>query len=128
MVSAMLIETARDAANLLVPLFASCAGEKVVAAHLDGDRRVIGTSEAEGEANSVMLPVRAIIADAMRLGATGLIVAHNHPSGDPRPSNADLDATRALACAANSLGIRLYDHLVVGSAGRCRSMRALGLI
>lgn len=128
MFQVMIIDTARDAADLLVPLFEACEGEKVVAAHLDGERRVIGTSEASGSAASVPLPIRSIIADAMRLGASGLIVAHNHPSGDPRPSEADLDATRALAIAAEPLGIRLFDHLIVGAAGRCRSLRALGLI
>jgi DNA repair protein RadC len=124
----MIIDTARDAADLLVPLFHACTGEKVVAAHLDGDRRLIGTIEAAGEETSVALPIRAIIGDAMRLGATGMIVAHNHPGGDPRPSEADLHATRELSATAGRLGIRLFDHLIVGAEGRCRSLRALGLI
>lgn len=124
----MIIETARNAADLFLPLFEGCAGEKVVAAHLDADRRLIGTSEAVGEASSVTLPIRSIVGDAVRLGASGLIIAHNHPSGDPRPSQADLEVTRTLAATASSLGIRLFDHIVVGSGGRCRSLRALGLM
>ncbi len=128
MLPPMIIATALDAADLLAPYFEACEGEKVVAAHLDADGRLIGTSEAVGEAASVALPVRSILGQAMQLGACGLIVAHNHPGGDPRPSDADIEATRVLAATAGNLGIRLLDHIVVGSAGRCRSLRALGLM
>ena len=124
----MIISTARDAADLLVPLFDDCQGEKLVAAHLDGDRRLIRTVEQQGEGDSVDLPIRSIIADALRLGTSGLILAHNHPSGDPTPSAADLAATRRLAATAGSMGIHFHDHLVVGRGGDCRSFRALGLI
>lgn len=53
---------------------------------------------------------------------------HNHPSGDPRPSQADFAATRELAATAESLGIQLHDPLIVGENGDCRSFRALGLL
>lgn len=124
----MIIHTARDAANLLVPLFDACPHEKVIAAHLDGDRRLICTIEEEGGTSEVRLPIRAIVGDALRTGASGLIVAHNHPSGDPSPSKADLVATRELAATAGSLGIALHDHLIVGGGGDCRSLHALGLL
>lgn len=124
----MIITTARDAADLLLPLFASCAGEKVVAAHLDADCRLLGTMEQAGEADAVPLPIREIIGHALRMGAAGLIVAHNHSSGDPTPSAADLAATRELAATASHVGIQLLDHLVVGHDGDCRSFRALGLL
>ena len=125
----MIVNTAKDAADLLVPLFRPREGEKVVALHLDSERRLIATTEGQhGGPGEVELPVRAIIADALRFGASGLIVAHNHPSGDPTPSEADLNATRALAATAVSLGIDLHDHLIVGRGGDCRSLRALGLL
>lgn len=125
----MFINTASDAADLLAPLFASSGGEKVVAAHLDADQRLLATIESgSGGHGAVELPIRAIIEDAFRLGSAGLIVAHNHPSGDPRPSQADLTATRELAATAESLGIHLHDHLIVGENGDCRSLRALGLL
>ena len=99
-----------------------------MAAHLDSEQRLIGTSEAaNGSHDQVELPIRAIIEEALRLRSAGLIVAHNHPSGDPHPSEADLRATRELAATAASLGIQLHDHLVVGADGDCRSLRALGL-
>jgi DNA repair protein RadC len=124
----MIINTARDAAALLEPHFASCEGEKLVAAHLDAERGLIRAIEQAGQADEVDLSIRAIIADALALGASGLIVAHNHPSGDPMPSEADLAATRALAATADSVGIRFHDHLIFGKSGDCRSFRALGLI
>ena len=123
----MRIHTARDAADLFVPLFDACESEKIVSAHLDEGRRILSMIESVGHRDQVWLPIRAIIDDALRLGTAGLIIAHNHPSGDPRPSAADLAATRALAETAASLGIHVHDHLVVGG-GDCRSMRALGLI
>lgn len=124
----MIIHTARDAADLLVPLFEACEGERLVAAHLDRAQCLIETVARDGDADSIALSMRAIISDALRLGSAGLIVAHNHPSGDPRPSEADLTATRALAATACSLGIQFHDHLIVGRNGDCRSLRALGLL
>lgn len=127
----MIINTAKDAADVLVPLFDPREGEKVVALHLDGVRRLIATTEGvsgSGSGDEVELPVREIISDALRFGAVGLIVAHNHPSGDPAPSEADLGATRLLAATAASLGIALHDHVIVGRDGDCRSLRALGLL
>ncbi len=125
----MIIGTASDAAKLLIPMFRGCAEETVVTAHLDSDQRLIATiAAAKGGQDAVELPIRSIIEDALRLGSAGIIVAHNHPSGDPRPSEADLAATRRLAATADSLGIRLHDHLIVGANGDCRSLRALGLL
>ena len=125
----MIIGTASDAASLLIPLLSGCDSEKLVVAHLDADQRLIETIESRsGEHDEVELPIRAIIEDAIRLGSAGIIVAHNHPSGDPQPSQADFAATRELAATAQSLGIQLHDHLIVGADGDCRSFRALGLL
>ena len=125
----MFIRTATDAAELLVPLLSGCEREMVIAAHLDSDMRLIETSEARyGSRDQVELPIRSIIEDALRLGSAGLIVAHNHPSGDPHPSREDLEATRKLASTAQNLDIRLHDHLIVGADGDCRSLQALGLL
>jgi DNA repair protein RadC len=123
----MHIATASDAARLLSPALEGAGGEALVVAYLDADRRLLHIERSEGSAWSVELPTRAIAAEALRLGAAGLIVAHNHPGGDPRPSAADLDATRRLAELADSLGMRLHDHLIF-ARGTCRSLRALGLL
>ena len=125
----MIVATARDAADLLEPFFADAAGEILVVAHLDSGRRLIeaGAIGEGGEEHHVDLPVRAIVSDALRLGGTGLVLAHNHPSGDPEPSREDLEATRELAETAMRLGIRLHDHLIF-AGGRFASLRGLGLI
>ena len=75
----------------------------------------------------VALPIRAIVADALRLDSAGLILAHCHPSGDPEPSAADIAATRRLSEMGAQLGLSLHDHLIF-AGGECRSFRALGLL
>lgn len=123
----MEIGTARDASRLLAPLFAEPRGERLAIALLDAGREVLALDEMPGRGSDVALPIRAIIVRALELGARGLILAHNHPSGDPSPSRADIAATRRLADVAAALGIRLHDHLIFGGA-HCRSFRQLGLL
>ena len=124
----MIIGTARDAADLLEPLFERAGGEKLAVLHLDSERRMIALDERHEAAKDGMeLPMRAIIAAALELGARGMVIAHNHPSGDPSPSQADIAATRRLAETASNLGIRLHDHLIF-AGGSCSSFRALGLL
>ena len=124
----MRIATARDAANLLAPLFADALGEKLIVLHLDADRRLLGVDEHRADSEeTVLLPVRDILAAALRCDSAAMVIAHNHPSGDPEPSAADVEATRRLAGAASSLDIVLEDHLVF-AGGECNSFRALGLL
>ncbi|MFM9979074.1 MAG: JAB domain-containing protein [Sphingomonadaceae bacterium] len=95
--------------------------------HISQDRRVLAISEYPGTASGVLIPVRAILADLLRLHSAGLVLSHNHPSGDPTPSRADIAATHAFARVIEALGVRLHDHLVRGS-GRFVSFRELGLL
>jgi DNA repair protein RadC len=95
--------------------------------HFDPLRRVLAVAEYAGEATRVVLPLRAVIGEALRLGTTGLLLSHNHPSGDPTPSAADIATTQKLMRAAEALGIRVHDHLVIG-ADRRVSFRAAGLL
>jgi DNA repair protein RadC len=64
---------------------------------------------------------------ALILNASALIVAHNHPSGDPKPSREDIETTRELKAAANTLEVELHDHIVIGH-GTHASFRSLGLL
>lgn len=122
------IETARDAADLLEPTFAGAARERLAILYLGSNRTVLCVSETRlGEEVSIDLPLRAIIAEALRLDASGLIIAHNHPSGDPMPSAADRAATANLIRVAGELGIQVHDHLIFAGP-HCRSFRALGLL
>ena len=114
--------------------FASCfapedaATERLWVAHLDRTAQCIHLDHFEGEAASVGLPVRSIVADAARLGSVGVVLAHNHPSGDAQPSEADCRATRALSQAGEAIDLTVLDHLVFAADGRCHSMRRMGLL
>jgi len=81
----------------------------------------------DGSVDEAAVHVREIIARAIALGATALIIVHNHPSGDPTPSNQDIRITQDLIEAARHMKITVHDHVIVGASGRT-SMRALGLI
>lgn len=70
---------------------------------------------------------REVMRRALELGATALIMVHNHPSGDPEPSRSDIAVTRDIADAGRQLGVRVHDHLVVAKGGTI-SFRALGLL
>ncbi|MEY4879111.1 MAG: hypothetical protein RJB62_580 [Pseudomonadota bacterium] len=70
---------------------------------------------------------REVVKRALELGASALILVHNHPSGDPTPSKADIAMTREIQAAAKALKIELHDHLVIGN-GRHASFRSLGLL
>jgi len=123
----MIIVTARDAADLLAPLFAGRGGEMLAVLHLDAQQRLIALDEVSAGADAVDLPMREIFTAALNHGAAGLVIAHNHPSGDSRPSPADVAATRRLAETAAALDIVVHDHLIF-AGGECRSFRALGLL
>ena len=81
----------------------------------------------QGSVDEASVHVREVIARAIALGATALIVVHNHPSGDPTPSSQDIRLTRDLVEAGRHMKISVHDHVIVGAAGRT-SMRAAGLI
>jgi DNA repair protein RadC len=70
---------------------------------------------------------REIIRRALQLNASAVILVHNHPSGDPTPSHADIAMTREIAALAEPMGITVHDHLIVGRNGHA-SFRALGLL
>jgi DNA repair protein RadC len=124
----MLIGSDQAAADLLAPLFATATEERIAVLHLDAGRRLLAlTLEEPGGVDDVELPVLLILQRALRIGAHAIILAHNHPSGDPAPSEADRAATAALADAARSVGLRLDDHIVFGGSGWV-SFRGLGMM
>ncbi|MBX9698525.1 MAG: DNA repair protein RadC [Acetobacteraceae bacterium] len=80
-----------------------------------------------GDVRGVAVHPRQIVKRALELHATALILAHNHPSGDPTPSPEDVRMTGEVQRAAAALGIQLHDHIVVGRAG-CVSLRRMALL
>ncbi len=101
--------------------------ERLWVAHLDRNSRCLHLTRHDGGPESTDFPLRSIIADAVLRGSAGIVLAHNHPSGDPTPSPADKRATTRLACAAEALDCTIIDHLVFGG-DRVSSFRQLGLL
>ena len=101
--------------------------EHLLVAHVDAATRCLHIEQYSGQAADVCIPVRAILADAIRLGSSGVILAHNHPSGDARPSDADYRATRKLARAGEAIDLAILDHLIFADRN-CSSMRRMGLL
>jgi DNA repair protein RadC len=101
--------------------------ETLWVAHVDREARCIHVSRHDGDATSASFPIRSIIADAALHGSAGILLAHNHPSGDTQPSDHDCQATRRLACAAEALDCTLVDHLVFAGS-ECSSFRRMGLL
>jgi len=84
-------------------------------------------AQAEGTVDHVPVYPREVVKRALALNASALILVHNHPSGDPTPSRADVDMTRQIQIAAEPLGIPLHDHLIIGRLDYT-SFRSEGLI
>jgi DNA repair protein RadC len=70
---------------------------------------------------------REVVKRALELSAIAVILVHNHPSGDPTPSRADIEMTRAIVEVAKPLGVAVHDHLIVGKNGHA-SLKALKLM
>ncbi|MCB1335418.1 MAG: DNA repair protein RadC [Roseivivax sp.] len=92
-------------------------------------KNVLIADEAQGRGTVDHVPVypREVVKRALELDASALILVHNHPSGDPTPSEADIAMTGQIAAAAEALGLVLHDHLVIGKS-RELSFRAQGLL
>lgn len=122
--------TGHDAARRF---FSTCFGagpanrERLWVAHVDSAARCLHLESYEGGSESVEMPVREIIVDAARLGSAGVMLAHNHPSGDSSPSREDCAATQRLARAGEAIDLTILDHLVF-AGDACSSMRRLGLL
>ena len=92
-------------------------------------KNVLIADEQQGRGTVDHVPVypREVVKRALELNATALILVHNHPSGDPTPSGADIEMTAQIQAAAEALGIVLHDHLIIGKS-RELSFRAEGLL
>ncbi|WP_254449805.1 MULTISPECIES: DNA repair protein RadC [unclassified Aliiroseovarius] len=96
--------------------------------YLDKKNVVIADEEqAQGTVDHVPVYPREVVKRALELNASALILVHNHPSGDPTPSDSDMQMTRQVEQAASALGITLHDHLVVGKSDQL-SFRAHGYL
>ena len=120
------VRAPRDVYNLLGPSLRDEKREHFVALLLDSRNGVIRSKTISiGDLDSSIVNPREVFAEAIRHGAASLIVAHNHPSGDPSPSVEDIACTRRLDQAGELLGIELLDHIVLGD-GVWSSLKELG--
>ncbi|WP_299132164.1 DNA repair protein RadC [uncultured Amaricoccus sp.] len=95
---------------------------------LDTKNTLIADEEqAKGTVNHVPVYPREVAKRALELGATAIILVHNHPSGDPTPSQPDIDMTEAIDAACHAIGVEVFDHIIIGKE-RDASFRSLGLI
>lgn len=105
----------QDGADFLMPRLRFTTKEQFLVILLNSKNRVIGTEVvSEGSLTGAVVHPREVFQPAILQHAAALVVAHNHPSGDPAPSREDKEITRMLVAAGQSLGIPVLDHLIIG--------------
>jgi DNA repair protein RadC len=105
----------QDVADFLMPRLRYAAKEQFVVILLNNKNKVIGTEVvSEGSLSSSIVHPREVYAPAILHHAAAIMVAHNHPSGDPKPSIEDEEVTRQLLCSGKVLGIPMIDHVIIG--------------
>jgi len=118
----------RDLARYLRADMGLRPNEQLRVLFLAADKRVLADEiMVEGSIDNAPLLARPIVHLALDLGASGLILVHNHPSGSPKPSAADINATRLLVSVCNGVDIVVHDHLIVAGGG-WTSFRLEGLM
>lgn len=118
-----------DVVRLCAPQFRGSDREHFWALALNTKNQLMRTIEVSvGSLNASIVHPRELFKEAVRLSAASVVVVHNHPSGDPTPSGADIQLTRRLVKAGDVLGIEVLDHVVIGDSGEHASLRDLGLM
>ena len=85
--------------------------------HLDGKNRIIALDMVSiGSLNQSIVHPRELFKTALLSSAAAIIMVHNHPTGDPTPSREDIDITRRIKEAGEILGVKLLDHIIIGSS------------
>jgi DNA repair protein RadC len=122
------VTRATDAAPALVDLLQHEAAEVFVMLCLSTKCRVLGYYEvSRGTLDATLVHPREVFKVALLANAAAIILAHNHPSGDPSPSLDDVDLTHRLVKAGEILGVQVVDHIIIGD-GRWTSFHDLGLL
>lgn len=112
------ITSPEQAAAIVVPRLAGADRERCLAALLDTKHRLLTLATVSvGSLDHTFMAPREVFRDALVANAAAIVLAHNHPSGDPEPSRDDEAVTRRLTRAGELIGIEVLDHLVVGDGG-----------
>lgn len=122
-----LIRTPEDVVRLCAATMRGLDREHFWALALNTKNGLLRAIEVSiGSLNASIVHPREVFKGAVRLSAASVVLVHNHPSGDPTPSGADLQLTRRLVRAGDVLGIDLLDHVVIGDGGAHASLREMG--
>jgi len=123
------ISTPEDVVALCSSHLRGCDREHFWTLALNTKNRLLRVIEVSvGSLNASIVHPRELFKDAVRVSAASVVVVHNHPSGDPTPSAADIQLTRRLVKAGDVLGVEVLDHVVLGDGGTHASLRELGLM
>ena len=123
------IRESASAARVLAEYIGEADREVFVVAMLTIRHRVLGVHTVSvGCLSQSLVHPREVFKPAILAGSAALVIAHNHPSGDPEPSVEDFALTRRLVAAGSLLGIEVLDHVVLGEAGRFVSLRDRGAL
>jgi DNA repair protein RadC len=123
------VTTPQEAARVLAQYVGESDREEFVVALLTVRHRLIGLHTVSvGCLTSSLVHPREVFKPALLASAAALVVAHNHPSGDPEPSAEDIALTRRLVSAGTLLGIEVLDHVILGEDGRHVSLKERGLV
>ncbi len=122
------VSSPKEAYSFIKPHIWNNTREQLAVIILDSKNRIIRWELLGiGSGNGVVITPREIFITAIKEGGISIILAHNHPSGDPTPSKADIDFTKRVAKAGDVIGISLLDHIVIG-ANNYRSMKMDGIL
>ena len=114
-ISSIVINKPLDTYNYLKDKFSHQGQEELLGIFLDAKGKIIGLETIfVGTINKTLIQARDILKWAFRYSAYGIIISHNHPSGDPVPSRDDIKMTTELSEACRTVGITLFDHIIVG--------------
>ena len=120
------VDSPGDVARLLLPAMRDLDREHFVAVLLTTKNQVIDVVTVSiGSLSASLVHPREVLKPAVQASAAAVVVAHNHPTGNPEPSREDLEFTRRLRQCSELLGIRLLDHVIIGD-GTFESLQASG--
>lgn len=123
------IRTAEDAVRVVGPAIADLKREMFVTLLLNTRHRLLKFETVSvGSLSASIVHPREVFRPAIQAAAASVLLAHNHPSGDPEPSEDDIEITHRLARTGELLGIEVLDHVIVGAAGSFVSLRERGLM
>jgi len=123
------VSTPEDVARICGPQLRGSDKEHFWALALNTKNQLLKIIEVSiGSLNASIVHPRELFKEAVKVSAASVVVVHNHPSGDPTPSGADIQLTRRLVKAGDVLGIEVLDHVVIGDGALHASLRELGLM